>query len=130
MKQHHASMFGYLGSVAAAGLAAALMSGNARAESPLDDTKAPFVSERARAEVLAERDQMRPMMTSYAYEWTLQQGARVDVASGYTRAQAKADYIAAREQVHAMNSEAGGAAQFGRSTPRLPAGNLVAGSTR
>jgi hypothetical protein len=45
MKQSTQSTLGYLGSVVAASVAAALMSGNARADTPTPASKAPFVSE-------------------------------------------------------------------------------------
>jgi hypothetical protein len=108
-------------------LAAAIMTGNARAEGPIGES-APFVGGRTRAEVQAELMTDRHLVTSYASEWTLQQNGQ-QPGSGYTRAQARADYIAAREQVHAMNSEHGGSGQVAPVAMRTP-GNLFARSAR
>jgi hypothetical protein len=130
MNQRIASIAAYIGSVAVATLAAAIMSGNAFAESPLDDSKAPFVSARSRAEVKAELAGDRQDITSYASEWVLQQGESPAFASGYTRAQARADYIAARDQVHAMTAEDGGSFYLARMAAPVRAGSMLASNQR
>ena len=72
MNQRIASTLGYIGSVAAAVLAAALMSGNALAEGPIEVVP-PFVGTLSRAEVHSQVMQDRGHVTSYASEWSLQQ---------------------------------------------------------
>jgi hypothetical protein len=124
MNQRIASI-AYLGSVAAALLAAALMSGNAFAEGPIEPNP-PFTSMRTRAEVQAEVTNDRSHVTSYESEWTLEQNASLPVASSITRAEARADYIAAREQVQVMNAEHGGSGYFGRIVPH-PHATVLAG---
>jgi hypothetical protein len=90
----------------AAVLAASLMAGSVRAETPTIDNT-PFVSTRTRAEVQAEVLADRAKVSSAGIEWAMQQGAP-RVASGLTRQQVQAEYIAAREEVHAMNAEDSG----------------------
>jgi hypothetical protein len=128
MNQRISSTLGYIGSVAAAVLAASLMSGNALAEGPIE-VLPPFAGSLSRAEVQAQVVDDRGHVTSYASEWTQQQDRSLHRISGYTRQQARADFIAARDQVHAMTAEDSGSsyvAQMPLSTPRT----TVAGSTR
>lgn len=129
MNQRIVSIAAYVGSVTVATLAAALMSGNALAEGPLDDSRAPFVSVRSSAEVKAELAAGRSHISSFATEYALQQPDTGFLPSGYTRAEATAGYISAREQVHAMTSEDGGSAYLGRSG-RMMAGSMLASSQR
>ena len=105
-----ASLIAYSGAVIAATAATIAMSGVALAETPTIDTT-PFVSTRTRDDVRAEVLRSRDQLSAAGSEWAMQQGEPLP-KSGYTRAQATAEYIAAREQVHAMNSEAGGSVQF------------------
>jgi hypothetical protein len=122
MNQRQSSIFAFAGTLAAAVLGAAAMTGTARAEGPLEGN-APFTSSRTRAEVQAELMQNR--VSSYATEYALQRGEPVHAASGYTRAQARADYIASRDEVQAMTSEHGGAGHFARG-PMRTSGTLLA----
>jgi hypothetical protein len=69
----------------------------------------------------------RAQLTSFASEWRLQQGEPLPSGSSYTRAQARADYIASREQVRAMNGEDGGSTYLATAGRRLPS-TLIAGS--
>jgi hypothetical protein len=128
MDQRIVSTLGYLGTVAAAVLAAALMSGHALAEGPLE-TPPPFTGSLTRAQVQAQVLQDRGQLTSYASEWTLQQEPSLPFASSITRAQATAGYIAARDEVHAMTAEDSGSSTIGHTAAR-PAGTIVAGSAR
>ena len=122
-----ASTFAYIGSVAAATLAAAaFMSGEARAEGPIE-VLPPFVGTLSRAEVRRDVLDHPAQVTSYASEWRLQQGDRLPAGSSYTRAQARADYIASREQVLAMNGEDGGSSYLAAAARRTRA-TVVAGS--
>lgn len=125
MNHHRASTFGFAASVAAATLAAVLMSGNALAETPTAAGPA-FVGSLDRAEVRADLLRNRAQLTSYGIEWSLQQGETPHTMSGLTRAQARADYIAARDEVRAMNSEAGGSPQALHAQPRRAATTVAA----
>ncbi|HZN47908.1 MAG TPA: hypothetical protein VFB71_09795 [Ramlibacter sp.] len=127
MNQRIASTLGYIGSVAAAVLAAALMSGNALAEGPIE-VLPPFAGALSRAEVQAQVMNDRGHVTSYASEWTQQQD-RSPRMSGYTRQQARADFIAARDQVHAMTAEDSGSSYVAQMPLPTPT-TTVAGSTQ
>lgn len=125
MQKRITSTLAFVGTAAAATLAAALMSGNALAEGPIGDIRpatGALSRDQAKAELMAHRHEL----TSYASEWKLQQ-QDVQQASGTTRAQARADYIAARDQVRAMNSE-GGSAAFAQVPARRPV--IMAGESR
>jgi hypothetical protein len=115
MQHRTASTIGYIGSVLAATLAAALISSNAWAEGPIE-VLPPFVGTLTRAEVKA--DVLKAGLTSYASEYALQQHGAGPTASLYTRQQATADYIAARDQVRAMNAEDSGSSVIARMPVR------------
>lgn len=108
MNQRIASALAFACSVAAATLAATAMSSTAWADDITIDTT-PFVSQRSRAEVRAEVLANRAKLSSAGNEWVAQQSEPLP-ASGLTRAQARADYIASRDEVMARNSEGGGSA--------------------
>jgi len=128
MNHRITSLIAYTGSVVAATLAAALMSGKALAEGPLDYPATTFVSTRSRADVKAELMQDRGSVGSYAIEWRLEQGEPLQ-ASGYTTAQARAAYLASRDEVRAMNAEDSGSSYMARSHVLVPA-NLLASRSR
>jgi hypothetical protein len=118
MNHRLASILGYVGSVAIATLGAALMGGHAaRAEGPIE-VLPPFVGTLSRAEVRADLMAGGAQATSYASEWGRQQSAPLDPTLGATREQVRADYIAAREQVHAMTAEDGGSSYFASAPVR------------
>jgi hypothetical protein len=119
MNHRLASALSFGSAVAAAMLAAAAMTGNARAEGPIGDNT-PFVSSRSRADVHAELMRDRHLVTSAASEWTGQLNAPQGLDSGYTRAQARAEYIAARDEVRAMTAEHGGSGHFAYAPVRTP----------
>lgn len=125
MNRIAASFAAYSGTVIMAAAATAVMSGVAQAETPTIDTT-PFVSTRTRDEVRAEVLNSRQKLSAAGTEWAMQKGEPLPM-SGYTRAQATAEYIAARDQVHAMNSEGGGT-QFAQ-VPVRP-GNLMIAQQR
>jgi hypothetical protein len=129
MEKRIASTLGYIGSVAAATVAAALMSGNALAEGPIGDHQS-FTSSRSRADVQAELRQDRRQITSFASEWELQQHASVQPMSGLTRQQVRTEYIAAREQVRTMTAEHGGSGYFASTPMQAPAATLIASEAR
>jgi hypothetical protein len=111
MNQRFASSLAFSGTVIAATLAAALMSSTARAEGPIGDDR-PFTSTLSRAQVQAELMKDRRLVSSFASEWNLQQASVPQAPHQITREQARADYIASREQVRAMNAEHGGSGYF------------------
>ena len=128
MNQRIASTLGYIGSVAAAVLAATLMSGNALAEGPIE-VLPPFAGSLSRSEVQAQVMNDRGEVTSYASEWNQQQDRSLPRMSGYTRQQARADFIAARDQVHAMTAEDSGSSYVAQMPLPTPT-TTVAGSTQ
>jgi hypothetical protein len=117
MNQRIASALAFACSVAAATLAATAMSSSARADDITIETT-PFVSQRSRAEVRAEVLADRTQLSSAGNEWVAQQSAPLPT-SGLTRQQARADYIAAREEVLARNSEGGGATAMAAAPVRV-----------
>jgi hypothetical protein len=83
---------------------------------------APFVSTASRAQVLAELAEFRRSgvdFTSYEYNPLKQ------FHSDKTRAEVRAEYIASRREVAAMNDEASGAVHALRTTPRQSATRLA-----
>ena len=122
MTRRTLSVIAYSSSVAAATLAAIVMSGSALAETPTIDNT-PFVSTKTRAEVQAELFSHRDQLSSSASEWVSQQN-ETHHASNYTRQQARAEYIASREQVRAMNSEGGGSVSIAQTSVQLAARSL------
>ena len=116
------SAIAFSSSVAAATLAAIVMAGNAMAETPTVDNT-PFVSTKTRAEVQAEMFSHREQLSSSAIEWVMQQNETQN-ASGYTRQQAQAEYIASREQVRVMNSEGSGSGSLAPTSVQSAARSL------
>jgi hypothetical protein len=124
MTHRFQSAFAFTGTVAFAALAATIMVGSARAEGPIEQN-APFVGSRSAAEVRAEVLRDRAQLSSAAVEWNTQLNEPRMIASGTTREQLRAEYIASRDQVQAMNSEAGGSGYIASRTVRS-AGTVVA----
>ncbi len=92
---------------AAIAAAAAITSGNAFADD-ITVENSPFVSTKTRAEVQAEL-----MRKGSITEWTMQfNDSRFN--SSYSSAQARAEFLAAREEVHALNGEDSGSAYLGK----------------
>jgi hypothetical protein len=100
---------------------------NVHAESPLPANEA-FVSAKSRADVQAELAAFRQ---SGANPWSLAYDPLRDFQGGASRAQVKADYLAAREQVQAFAGEDSGSAFLARSraaaAPRMLASHPGAG---
>ena len=114
-----ASALAYAGTVTAATLAATLMAGNALAETPTIDTT-PFVSTLSRAQVQGEVLRSRGQVSAAGTEWAMQHNDQQPLIAGVTRAETTAAYIAAREQVRAINSEDGGSSYFAQARTRRP----------
>jgi hypothetical protein len=98
--------------MAAAVLAvAAIASGNAYADDiTIDNT--PFVSSRTRDEVRAEVMGQSDVLRNASSEWAMQLNQAAQPRSAYTQEQAKAEYIAARHEVNALNAEDSGSSYF------------------
>jgi hypothetical protein len=129
MNRHFASALTFAASTAAVACAAAIASSSAYAESPLAVPATPFVSSLSRAEVQAELMSQRATITAAGGEWTHQYNQVPQMNSGYTTAQAKADYIASRRQVMAMTSEDSGSSYLA-SRPASNNDIVVAGQAR
>ena len=109
---------------------AAIASGNAYADDiTIDNT--PFVSSKTRAEVRAEVMGQSEALRTASSEWSMQFNQAAQPTSGYTTAQAKAEYIAARREVNARNAEDSGSSYFA-TLPRSvrPGSVIMAGSSR
>jgi hypothetical protein len=129
MNRHTSSVVAFSSCAAAAMLAATVMAGSARADDiTIDNT--PFVSTKTRTEVQAELFSQRDQVASSGYEWKLQRNQPQPSVSGYTREQARAEYIASREQVHAMMSEDSGSATLAQIRSKAPTSTAVAASSR
>lgn len=113
----------------AAAIAASLIAGTARAEGPIvSEPTTPFTSSRTRAEVRAEMLASGGAMRT-ANEWDRNQHTFASVADGRTRAQVTAEYMNARNEVHALNREDSGSSYLAsqRAMP-VPTGAMLAGS--
>jgi hypothetical protein len=108
---------------------AAIASGNAYADDITIDTT-PFVSSKTRAEVRAEVMGRAEQLRMAHSEWTMQSKHSAQPTSGYTRAQATAEYIAARSQVSALTAEDSGSSYFAAAPRSTGAGVIMAGSDR
>jgi hypothetical protein len=107
--------------------AAAAITNSAYAETPTIDNT-PFVSSRTRAEVRAE---ITPGLLSAAGgELAFQSGSTPHFSSGMTRAQARAQYLAGRDEVSALSSEDSGSSYIARQTASRTVPMLMAGSNR
>ena len=99
-----------------AAVAAVLMSGNARAEGPIEDFR-PIAGVLSRDAVKADLVAHRAQVTSYAAEWTQHQPDEVHAMA--TREQVRADYLASREEVRAMTAEDSGSGYLARRNVRM-----------
>jgi hypothetical protein len=109
----------YGSTVIAATLAASLMAGNAMAEGPIViESSTPFTSTRSRADVRAEVLEPRGAVSAAHTEWALQHPMMQADAGGRTRAQARSEYIGARDEVRAFNGEDSGSAFTGQRARR------------
>ncbi|HEY1228916.1 MAG TPA: hypothetical protein VGF26_16515 [Ramlibacter sp.] len=105
MTSRFASTAAFIGSVLAATAASALMAGGVRAETyptEIRDFKGTLSRAEVRAELMADRSAF-----AASNELSTQPKAP-SMHSGYTRAQARADYIAARDEVRALTAEDSG----------------------
>ena len=127
MNRNLASILSITTTTAAAILAfAAMTTGTAYADDITVDST-PFVSTKTRAEVQAEVMGQAEALRMASSEWTMNQAAHPD--SGYTSAQAKAEYIASRNEVRALTAEDSGSSYLASLPRRMSAGVILAGST-
>jgi hypothetical protein len=129
MNRHLASAYSLVATAFAAASVAAIASGNAYAESPTVDNT-PFVSTRSRAEVQAELMSQRGLLSASGSEWVRQRNQPTQVTSALTRAEAKSQYIASRQEVSALTSEDSGSSYFATQPIRMQPGTSVAGFVR
>jgi hypothetical protein len=125
MNRKLASALSITTTAAAIFAAAAIASGNAYADDITVD-KTPFVSSRTRAEVQAEVMGQAELLRIASSEYSTQGNQAAKPTSGYTRAQATAEYIGVRNQVHAMNGEDSGSSYFAALPRGMDASVIVA----
>ena len=124
MNRNLASTITITTTAAAALVLAAIASGNAYADDiTVDNT--PFVSTKTRAEVRAELMSM-PAESRRSDEWSTQFDQAARTQSTLTRAQVKAEYLAYRREVNALNAEDSGSSYFARLPRRFGEGVIMA----
>ncbi|HWP10371.1 MAG TPA: hypothetical protein VNN06_01010 [Ramlibacter sp.] len=129
MNRNLASALTIVSTAAAAFAFAAMASGNAYADDiTVDNT--PFVSTRTRAEVQAEVMGQAEQLRMANSEWSTQLNQPSRPQGGLTSAQAKAEYIAARNQVNALNSEDSGSSYLAALPRSKDATVIMAGQAR
>lgn len=122
-----ASTLTIVSTAAAACAFAAIAAGNAYADDITVETT-PFVSTRTRADVQAEVMGQAEQLRIASSDWSLNQSFLPH--SGFTRAQAKSDYIAARREVNAMTAEDSGSSYLASLPRHSSTGVILAGSSR
>jgi uncharacterized protein DUF4148 len=128
MTRNLASALTVASTAAAAFAFAAIASSNAYADDiTVDNT--PFVSTKTRAEVQAEVMGQAEQLRIANSEWFMQSNHASLPQSDFTRAQATAEYIAARHEVAALSSEDSGSSYLA-SQQRRRTGLIMAGSDR
>jgi hypothetical protein len=128
MNRNLASTLALTTTAAAAFVLAVLASGNAYADDITID-KTPFVSSKTSAEVQAEVMGQAEALRMAHSEWSTQSDHASVLQSDFTSAQAKAEYIASRGEVNALNGEDSGSSYFAK-LPRRVQNNIVAGTDR
>jgi hypothetical protein len=124
MNRNLASTLTITATAAAAFAMAALACNNAYADDiTVDNT--PFVSSKTRAEVQAEVTGQDMIIASS--EWATQMNEPRRTTSDFTRAQATAEYLAARREVSALNAEDSGSFYFAM-LPRRVDGSVITAS--
>ena len=127
MNRHFASVLTITTTAAAVLAVAAIASGNAYADDITIDST-PFISTKTRAEVRAEV--MGQSLTSAASEWAMQLNQVPQFNGAYTREQATAEYIAARDEVNARNAEDSGSSYFAALPRGMDSTIVTAGPAR
>lgn len=101
----------------------AMGSGSAFAEGPIE-SEPSFVSTRSRAEVVAELMGQPELMRAAASEWALQQNQWPE--TDRERAQARAEYLASRDEVRAMTAEDSGSSYLAGAGMAQPTATMGA----
>ncbi|MBC5781396.1 hypothetical protein H8N03_00485 [Ramlibacter sp. USB13] len=117
MHQRTTSTLSFVGSVAAAAIAATFMIGNAHAEGPIQDIR-PIAGTLSRSAVKAEVLAHRGELTSFGAEWIQQQPAMMQARSAITREQVRDAFIASRDEVRGLTAEDSGSAYLARTGMR------------
>lgn len=129
MNRHFAHVLAFASTTAAVFCAAAIASSPAYAEGPiLQET--PFVGTRTRAEVQAELMSRPGLLSASASEWIMQRNQPSAMASRFTGEHARAQYLAAREEVRALTSEDSGSSYLAAQRMRIGGDTVVAGVAR
>jgi hypothetical protein len=126
MNRNLASILSITTTTAAAILAVAAMTSGAAYADDITIDSTPFVSTKTRAEVQAEVVGRAEALRMASSEWTMSQASQP--SSGYTSAQAKAEYIASRSEVRALTAEDSGSSYLASLPRRMSAGVILAGS--
>ena len=124
MNRNLASILTVTTTAAAVFAAAAIASGNAYADDITIDST-PFVSSKTRAEVHAEVMGQSELLRIASSEWSTQLNEAPQPKSAYTREQAKAEYIAARNEVNARNAEDSGSSSFAAPPRSMGPGSVI-----
>ena len=119
-----------LTTTAAAILAVAAMAAGPAYADDITVDNTPFVSTRTRAEVRSEVMGQSEALRTASSEWATQSGPAMNPDTGFTSAQAKAEYIAARSEVHAFTAEDSGSSYLARLPRPTSSGVIVAGEAR
>lgn len=129
MNSRFAHAFALATAAAAFASAALIASSPAYAEGPIVQD-APFVGSRTRAEVQAELMSQPALLSASAREWTLQRNEPSRPSGAYTSEQARAQYVAGREEVRALTSEDSGSSYMAAQRMRIDGDIVVAGQAR
>ena len=129
MNRHLASTLTVTSTVAAVFAVAAIATGNAYADDiTIDNT--PFVSTKSRAEVRAAVVGQSELLRDSSSEWAMQLNQAARPHSALTSAAAKAEYIAARREVNALNAEDSGSFYLATQPRRMNGSVIMAGQAR
>jgi hypothetical protein len=96
----------------------AAFAGSALAETPNAVPEAPFVSTKSRAEVQVE---LAAYQRAGVNPWSMSYNPLAYFRSTKSRAEVTADYLGARDQVHAMTAEDSGSQWLATAHPALAA---------
>ena len=128
MNRHFASALTFATAIAAVACAVAIASSNAYAQGEILQAT-PFVSTRSRADVKAELMGATGVSAASSSDWAMQHNVP-QRTSGTTSQEARARYMAAREEVRAMTSEDSGSSYLVRQRTRDSGGTMTAGTAR
>jgi len=129
MTRNTASALGFATTIAVAAAATAFISSSALAESIAEYTT-PFASTLTRSEVQAEFTGRAEVLRAASSEWATQYNEPVALKSAETRANARAEYRSARQEVLAVTAEDSGSAYFLRQAMRVKASAIMGGPAR